>query len=206
LANNLGVNIDSLPLTYLGVPIFEGGPKYVYFQPIADKIKNKLVAWKASLLSIAGRVLLIKSVIQGMLIHCITIYSWPVKLLKDFEKWMRNFIWIGDINQGKLVTIAWNQVCRPLEEGGLGVRNLSFINEACNLKVCWDIMQSYLQWAQFIRSKILRNKKPVNNHVSSSIWSGVRHKILYCAKKMCMGILEMGKILTSGLISGVESL
>lgn len=73
---------------------------------------------------------------------------------------MRNFIWSGDLNQRKLVIIiARNKVCTPLKEGGLGVRNLSDINEAGNLKVCWDIMQSDLQWDQFIRSRILRNKK-----------------------------------------------
>jgi len=172
LANNLGFNIGTLPFTYLGVPIFKGKPKYAYFQPIADKIKNKLSAWKASLLSIVGRVLLIKSVIQGMLVHCITIYSWPVMLLKDLEKRMRNFIWSGNINQRKLVIVAWNKVCRPFKEGGLGIKNLSDINEAGNLKVCWDIMQSDLQWAQLLRSRVLRNKKPINYHVSSSVWSG----------------------------------
>jgi len=70
----------------------------------------------------------------------------------------------------------------------LGVRNLSNINEAGNLQVCWDIMQSDLQWAQFIRSKILRNKKPVNYHVSSSIWSGVRHKYSIVLKNVSENI------------------
>jgi hypothetical protein len=65
--------------------IFKGKPKKIHFQPIADKIKLKLSAWKASLLSMAGRVQLVKSVIQGMLIHTISIYAWPVSLPKDLE-------------------------------------------------------------------------------------------------------------------------
>jgi hypothetical protein len=52
-----------MPFNYLGVPIFKGKPKACHLQPIADKIKLKLSAWKASLLSIAGRVQLVKSVI-----------------------------------------------------------------------------------------------------------------------------------------------
>jgi hypothetical protein len=55
----LNFNIGSLPFNYLGVPIFKGKPKASYLQPIADKIKLKLSAWKASLLSIAGRVQLV---------------------------------------------------------------------------------------------------------------------------------------------------
>jgi len=176
IAQNIGFSIGSLPFQYLGVPIFKGKPKYIYFQPIADKVKCKLAAWKASLLSMVGRVQLVKSVVQSMLLHCLSIFSWPVKLLKYLEKWMRNFIWSGDINQRKLVTVSWHKVCKPIKEGGLGIRNLSDINEAGNLKNCWDIMQSDLQWAQLVRSRVLRDNKPINHHVFSSIWSSAKHK------------------------------
>ncbi|PNX83757.1 ribonuclease H, partial [Trifolium pratense] len=82
IVNLFGFKVGCLPFTYLGVPIFKGRPKASYFYPIADKIKVKLSAWKASLLSIAGRVQLVKSVIQSMAINSITIYSWPSAILK----------------------------------------------------------------------------------------------------------------------------
>jgi hypothetical protein len=56
IVNLLGFNVGSLPFTYLGAPIFKGKPKGIHFQPIADKVKAKLAKWKASLLSIAGRI------------------------------------------------------------------------------------------------------------------------------------------------------
>jgi hypothetical protein len=93
----LNFSIGSLPFNYLGVPIFKGKPRVCHLQPLADKIKLKLSAWKASLLSIAGRVQLVRSVVQSMLIYSISIYSWPESLLTDIEKSMRNFIWSGDI-------------------------------------------------------------------------------------------------------------
>ena len=49
IANLIGFNISTHPFTYLGVPIHKGKPKYVYLQPIAEKIKTKLSAWKSSL-------------------------------------------------------------------------------------------------------------------------------------------------------------
>jgi hypothetical protein len=67
IAGLLNFKLGSLPFNYLGVPIFKGKPKASQLQPIADKINLKLSAWKASLLSIDGRVQLIKSVIQSML-------------------------------------------------------------------------------------------------------------------------------------------
>jgi len=104
IANMIGFNKGSLPFLYFGVPIFKGKPKSIHLQPIADKIKSKLCAWKASLLSIAGRVQLVKSVIQSMLIHSISVYSWPSALLKQIESWIRNFIWSGDFSKKK-----WSQ-------------------------------------------------------------------------------------------------
>ena len=83
ITDMIGFNKGSLPFNYLGVSIFKGKPKRSHLQGIADNIKSKFCAWKTSLLSIAGRELLVKSVIQGMLIHSLSIYSWPTTLLKE---------------------------------------------------------------------------------------------------------------------------
>lgn len=165
----IGFNKGTLHFNYLGVPIFKGKPKRSHMQPIADKIKSKLSAWKASLLSIAGRVTLVKSVIQGMLVHSISIYSWPKKLLKDIETWTRNFIWSGDISKRKLVTVSWKNTCKPLSEGGLGIRSLYTLNESTNLKLCWDLLNSQEDWAILIRSKVLRGRRVISHHIFSSI-------------------------------------
>jgi hypothetical protein len=55
----LNFKVGALPFNYLGVPIFRGKPKSSHLQPIADKISSKLTAWKAPLLSMAGRVQLL---------------------------------------------------------------------------------------------------------------------------------------------------
>lgn len=75
ISHQIGFNIGTLPFTYLGVPIFKGKPKTFHLQPITDKIRLKLSTWKASLLSLSGRVQLVRSVIQSMLLHYISIYS-----------------------------------------------------------------------------------------------------------------------------------
>jgi hypothetical protein len=72
--------------------MFKGKPKTSHFQFIVDKIRLKLASWKASLLSIAGRIQLVKYVIQRMLMHCLIIYSWPTSLTNILEKWIINFI------------------------------------------------------------------------------------------------------------------
>ena len=95
----------------------------------------KLYALKASLLFIAGRVQLVKSVNQNMLLHTILIYFRLVALIKESERWIMNFIWSGDVMQRKLVTVSWAKCCQPLCEGGLSLRSISALNEAAKLKL-----------------------------------------------------------------------
>jgi len=135
IVNLLGFSLGSLPFTYHGAPIFKGTPKRIHFQSIADKVKIKLESWKASLLSIGGRIQLVKVVVQSMLLHTMSVYSWPISLLIEIEKWIKNFIWSGDITKNKIITMAWKKICASYEEGGLNIRSLVCLNEATNLKL-----------------------------------------------------------------------
>ncbi|MCH91212.1 RNA-directed DNA polymerase (Reverse transcriptase), partial [Trifolium medium] len=185
IVNSIGFNVGSFPFNYLGVPTFKGKPKARFFYPIANKIKNKLSAWKTSLLSIVGMVQLVKSLIQSMTIYNISIYSWPTSILKSIKAWIRNFIWSGSIDQRKLVTVAWKKICAPFDEGGLGLRSLRVLNVAANLKLCWDLMHSDEDWAKILRFRVLRKGKAINHHVYSSIWSSVKNEVQVIYDNSC---------------------
>lgn len=126
----------------LGFSVDRGKPWKSHLQPLADKIKTKLAAWKGSLLSIMGRVQLVQSIIHGMLIYSYRIYSWPISLLSKINGWIQNFIWSGDIHIRKLVTVAWHKVCLPFQKEGLGLRSIRKINEATIFKLSWDCITS----------------------------------------------------------------
>ncbi|CAI8618076.1 unnamed protein product [Vicia faba] len=91
---------------------------------------------------IAGRVLLVGTVIQRVLLHTMMIYSWPVSLLRFIERWSRNFIWSGDTDSRKLVTVAWKYCCKKKETGGLGLKSFVVLKEAAGLLNCWDFVNS----------------------------------------------------------------
>lgn len=142
IANILGFSKGQLPFSYLGVLIFKGKASKIHLEPIVDKIKAKMAAWKGALLSIMGRVQLVKSIIHGMLVYSFHVYAWPISLLKQLDSCIRNFIWADDIKVRKLSTMAWHKVCSPFNEGGLGLRSLKAINDAAMLKLSWDITSS----------------------------------------------------------------
>lgn len=174
MVNTLGFNAGQLPFVYLGVPLFKGKPKKCHLQPIADKIRLKLASWKGSLLSIMGRIQLVKSIIHGMLSYSFHVYAWPIALLKLIDKWIKNFIWSGDIHTKEVMTVAWHKLCSPTHEGGIGLRSIRSINESSMLKLAWEVCSSDQHWAYLVRARCFRNKKPVSHYLKSSIWPGLK--------------------------------
>lgn len=170
----LGFSAGSLPFNYLGVPIFKGKPTKSQLQPIANKILSKLASWKGSLLPIMGKVELIKSVIQRMLLYSFQVYARPVSLLKHLDKSIRNYIWAGPISTRNIVTLAWKIVCLPLVEGGLGIKSLRTLNKAALLKLSWEFLASDKEWVSFLKARFFQVHKPSIKYVESSIWPGIK--------------------------------
>lgn len=117
----------------------------------------------------AGRVQLVQSVVQGMLIYSISVYAWPISLLKDLEKDIRNFIWSGYREKRKLVSVSWKKICRPYAQGGLNLRSLISLNHATNLKFCRNLLKSDAPWATLLKDRVLKNGRVIKHHIYSSL-------------------------------------
>jgi len=104
-----------------------------------------------------------------MLAHSISVYDRPVSSIKDLEAAFRNFIWSGNITKRKLVTVALKKICKPKEQGGLGIRSLKKLNQAANLKLCWDLFHKKEEWSELILSRVMRNMRVISHHIPSSM-------------------------------------
>ena len=162
------------PFVYLGVPIFKGKPRRCHLQAIADKAKSRLASWKGKLLSMAGRVQLVKDVFQSMLLHSFSVYLWPSSLLKHLVVCARNFIWSGDVATKKLVTVSWRKLCCPKKEAGLGLRDLPALNKAALLTLSWNTLTANTPWGVFARCRFPISQHMGYRYVGSSLWPGLR--------------------------------
>ena len=69
----------------------------------------------------------------------------------------RSFLWIGDDTNKKKALVAWEKVCVPKKQGGLGLFNLDLWNLAAVGKLLWALCkrqeQLLIQWvhAYYIR-------------------------------------------------------
>jgi hypothetical protein len=162
---------------YLGVPLLGRAPKKTDYQYILDQVSAKLSAWKATHLSFAGRVTLAKSVIEAVPIYPMMAAKIPKFCLDEIQKMQRQFIW-GDTEQKRRFhAIGWEKITVPKWLGGLGIRKLDHMNQACLLKLNWKLQSgSGDYWCSVLRGKYLRDNNAhfvgEGNRLSScsSLW------------------------------------
>ncbi|KAL0291641.1 UNVERIFIED_CONTAM: hypothetical protein Sradi_7019300 [Sesamum radiatum] len=123
LARVLGVQVVDRYEKYLGLPAATGRSKKVVFQNLIHKVWTKLESWKCKNLSQAGKVVLLKSVVQAILVFMMSCFLIPAATCRILESLMAEFLWH---NKGvkKIHCLAWDNVCVRREEGGLGLRKV----------------------------------------------------------------------------------
>ncbi|KAL2923042.1 hypothetical protein RDABS01_014533 [Bienertia sinuspersici] len=127
----LGVGSQQNMGTYLGCPLDVDGRSTMCFTSIHDKILKCISSWKYSCLSTTGRSILINSVLMALAAHIMNIYLFPRKLLNKINSTILRFFWGGN-KGGKPIYWKKNQNLLELrkEEGGIGLRNVSSLNQA----------------------------------------------------------------------------
>ncbi|XP_042514269.1 uncharacterized protein LOC122088953 [Macadamia integrifolia] len=135
---------------------------------------EKSKGWQGKLLSMAGCAELIRSMISGMPIHNFSIYWWPESVIKTVERWIRNFPWSGDIYTVKKIAVKWEEVCRPKEEGGLGIRRLRDVNCAVLSKLVWQMKHEGSAFSSFLRARFVNEGGDLKKgYKASSVFKGI---------------------------------
>lgn len=129
------------------------------FNFLYEKFESKLQAWKGRLLSLAGRLVLIRSVLMSILIYFMATTKTPKKVINGITGTIRRFFWGKPEKERYMAYIAWKKILCPIE-GGLGLRCLDTINDALLTKFLWRLASdSSSLWATQIRAKYLPRSK-----------------------------------------------
>ena len=76
-----------------------------------------------------------------MLLHCLDGNAPPAKVRRAIDDYLGNFLWSGDMCSSKKAKIAWDEICLPKEERGLGLMKSKSWNKAAMMKHIWKILQ-----------------------------------------------------------------
>ncbi|KAL1200691.1 putative ribonuclease H protein [Cardamine amara subsp. amara] len=100
-----------------------------FFRSTREKTRSRISCWTARHLSFAGRLQLIVSVIHSLTNFWISAFRLPKKCIEEIDKLCVSFLWSGPELNPKKAKVIWKDVCKPKEEGSLGLRSISEANK-----------------------------------------------------------------------------
>ncbi|KAJ9536547.1 hypothetical protein OSB04_un000299 [Centaurea solstitialis] len=166
------------PIRYLGVPLSPVRLKRADYGGLILKVKNRIQNWKAKFLSFGGTRQLILSVLHSLQLYWMGVFNFPASVLHEIESLFRNFLWHQDITGRGNCRVAWEMVCKPIVNRGLGFKRLGWWNKALLAQHMWDLATKRDSlWVRWVLNSAL---KGANLWVArkSSRWSWVLSKIM----------------------------
>ncbi|GAV86426.1 hypothetical protein CFOL_v3_29857 [Cephalotus follicularis] len=92
-----------------------------------------------------------------------SLFILPKSVIYECEKTLRRFLWDSLRDTRKPGKVKWAVVCRPLEDGGLGIKDLTTLNKALILKQLWVLLIDHNSlWAKRRLAHHIRGKSFLN--------------------------------------------
>lgn len=153
-ADYLMCKVGGLPFSYLGLPMGGNSSNISLWSPIISRIEKKLATWKGSLLSLAGRLTLIKASISSLPMYFMSLFPVPKGVIDKINKLQRQFLWCGGEKSSYMALAAWNLLELPKKMGGLGCGNLHHRNLSLLFKWIWRLLhEPEALWSKVISEK-----------------------------------------------------
>ncbi|KAL9678842.1 hypothetical protein QQ045_016693 [Rhodiola kirilowii] len=175
----LGVRQVETMSKYLGLPVAFGHNRTEMFRDIIGRIWKKLQGWKEKALSIAGKEVLIKAVIQAMPTYAMSCFKIPDTLIKRIVSMITNYWWSNNKEGRGIHWCKYRNLCKDKMEGGVGFKELSIFNDALLAKQVWRLMEKPDNLvSKLLKEKYYKEANPINCQLGNrpslmwrSIWT-----------------------------------
>ncbi|GKD61379.1 RNA-directed DNA polymerase, eukaryota, reverse transcriptase zinc-binding domain protein, partial [Tanacetum coccineum] len=128
IARSVNCSHGSLPFIYLGLPV-----------------------GRTNMLSIGGRLTLVKSVLGTLPLYYLSLFKAPTSVIFLLESIRRRFFWGFKDNETKMVWVSWQKIMSSTKNGGLGVESIKAKNMGLMGKWKWHFLnESGALWRRVI--------------------------------------------------------
>ena len=157
------------------------------------RFEHKISHWSLRLLSMGGRLVLIKAVLISIPVFWMSLVPIPKSILGKLKRLIFYFLWGTKGNMKKFHLSYWSSLSKPTAQGGWGIKNLEWFSISLWLKTFWKVLSSNGIWFKLITTKYLKK---------SSVLSWIRSKkfTVSCVSTLWKGFLDLINWMGSGLI------
>ena len=112
----------------------------VNWSTVVNVFISKLSSWKARLLSVGGRLSLIKAVLGNLPTYYMSIYLMPTSIRSKLESIRSKFFRGADLNESKMAWVKWEKCLISKKKGGLGIGSIFGLNIGLLFKWIWRFL------------------------------------------------------------------
>lgn len=123
-ADCMGIKVGTLPVRYLGIRLTTKALTKQDYEPLIDRVRQRMFTWRNKCISYACRLQLIKYVISSIVNFWSQAFILPKACMDEIESMCSALLWSGSPNQTRKAKVAWDDLCYPKDKGGLGIRKL----------------------------------------------------------------------------------
>ncbi|XP_021750305.1 uncharacterized protein LOC110715993 [Chenopodium quinoa] len=118
---------------HLGAPIDFTARKLDAFKYLIDKVATRTLSWAALNLSQSVKLILINTVLISISAHVMKCFKLPVAVTNRIDSLITRFWW-GNKGEKGMYWVKKRIIQRPKGMGGLGIRSMSYLNDALLFK------------------------------------------------------------------------
>lgn len=197
LSNIIGLPLTSPHFKYLRILVLVHKPNLTTLHPLLEKISQSLDGWKANCLSLAGRYQLLKFSIWNIIAYW-SRSLFLISCIKHINKRCSKFLLHGNQEAKKLHMVAWQNICKPKSNGGLGIPSIEALSFTFMSKLIWKVFQTPTPHSAWLSSKYISIwKTPLSK--ASHFWKklhpsgldpSLNFGLVWAPPFLCCGILR----------------
>jgi len=170
---------------YLVYFLKTGSQRAIESDWLMSKLIKKVGLWCNQWLSLGGRYILVKTVLEGQPVYWMSMEALPRSVINKIRKVMFHFLRNGHSETQQYHLCRWEVLSRPKKNGGWGFWNLFHFNTDLNANTLWRVLTQESIWNQVLMDKYLQNSTLINwlrfpSHIfnsTSRIWSNLTRTI-----------------------------
>lgn len=140
IADLLSVSVVDGHHFYLGLPTFSLRNKSLQFSYIRERVEQNIKGWTSRFVSMGGRKILIKAVLQAVPSYAMSFFKLSISLCHNIEQSCAKFWWNDSQGKRGFHWSKWENLCKPKSVGGLGFWSIRAFNKALHANQIWRII------------------------------------------------------------------